>query len=130
MKSSRTWISIHAPREGGDTENLPGTLNIDISIHAPREGGDPGMPADAIAILKISIHAPREGGDLSIIWDENVFLISIHAPREGGDPLLFNKRPNMDISIHAPREGGDDCSESDDDIVRAFQSTPPARGAT
>ena len=33
-------ISIHAPREGGDT--IAGYYNytLDISIHAPREGGD------------------------------------------------------------------------------------------
>ena len=55
-------ISIHAPREGGDTENLPGTLNIDISIHAPREGGDI-TSFNEVYRTGISIHAPREGGD-------------------------------------------------------------------
>ena len=39
--SSRTEISIHAPREGGDGRGRHsaerGTV---ISIHAPREGGD------------------------------------------------------------------------------------------
>ena len=34
-----------------------------ISIHAPREGGDAG-DRPAIFIRKISIHAPREGGDV------------------------------------------------------------------
>ena len=33
-----------------------------ISIHAPREGGD-SIPARATMATKISIHAPREGGD-------------------------------------------------------------------
>ena len=33
-------ISIHAPREGGDTKTgQSGSAGI-ISIHAPREGGD------------------------------------------------------------------------------------------
>ena len=36
--------------------------NCFISIHAPREGGDPDNKADA-PMLCISIHAPREGGD-------------------------------------------------------------------
>ena len=40
MKSSRSWISIHAPREGGDNKISANTDNIAISIHAPREGGD------------------------------------------------------------------------------------------
>ena len=56
-------ISIHAPREGGDTKvfiitNIP----PDISIHAPREGGDFRTRASGGGV-DISIHAPREGGD-------------------------------------------------------------------
>ncbi len=35
-----TYISIHAPREGGDVQSTPKPSNIAISIHAPREGGD------------------------------------------------------------------------------------------
>ena len=35
-------ISIHAPREGSDKTNHPGTLHLTISIHAPREGSDLG----------------------------------------------------------------------------------------
>ena len=35
-----SWISIHAPREGGDNSlSTLGGKTI-ISIHAPREGGD------------------------------------------------------------------------------------------
>ena len=34
-------ISIHAPREGGDTPStINFTFHLPISIHAPREGGD------------------------------------------------------------------------------------------
>ena len=35
-------ISIHAPREGGDSGALMEIGSIIISIHAPREGGDFG----------------------------------------------------------------------------------------
>ena len=125
------YISIHAPREGGDDilatiirptfkfQSTPPArgatgaiqrhdLRFGISIHAPREGGDNMYPAKT-TIQTISIHAPREGGDLSAPKGYFRFqVISIHAPREGGDCLgLF--------------------------IVRGlvgFQSTPPARGAT
>ena len=34
------YISIHAPREGGDNTDKKERLISDISIHAPREGGD------------------------------------------------------------------------------------------
>ena len=33
-------ISIHAPREGGDSDGLFVLFSFLISIHAPREGGD------------------------------------------------------------------------------------------
>ena len=33
-------ISIHAPREGGDSDNISADASLYISIHAPREGGD------------------------------------------------------------------------------------------
>ena len=33
-------ISIHAPREGGDSKNTITRRMKNISIHAPREGGD------------------------------------------------------------------------------------------
>ena len=34
------YISIHAPREGGDQQYSDGDGAGRISIHAPREGGD------------------------------------------------------------------------------------------
>ena len=33
-------ISIHAPREGGDSSKRNRIVDANISIHAPREGGD------------------------------------------------------------------------------------------
>ena len=63
MKSSRTWISIHAPREGGDLNKvILVSQSTAISIHAPREGGDTNI-IKACPNITISIHAPREGGD-------------------------------------------------------------------
>ena len=57
-------------------------------------------------------------------------MISIHAPREGGDDDPPVMRLLGDISIHAPREGGDMYTRSFCRLRAAFQSTPPARGAT
>ena len=34
------FISIHAPREGGDSHAYKTAVDAEISIHAPREGGD------------------------------------------------------------------------------------------
>ena len=57
-------------------------------------------------------------------------LISIHAPREGGDYWEQTQRGDSGISIHAPREGGDPAASHQPTPTAAFQSTPPARGAT
>ena len=78
------FISIHAPREGGDFTRSLFTENKDISIHAPREGGDIDIP-NRHTDDTISIHAPREGGDHKAPGPQTVSRISIHAPREGGD---------------------------------------------
>ena len=80
-----------------------------ISIHAPREGGDSGYQYEDLQLVVISIHAPREGGDFMFLRrGPRNFLISIHAPREGGDFMFLRRGPrNFLISIHAPREGGD-----------------------
>ena len=57
------FISIHAPREGGDNAWIQDMVRGSISIHAPREGGDFDASDVDLIIFDISIHAPREGGD-------------------------------------------------------------------
>ena len=89
------------PRGGRRDHQREALTERKISIHAPREGGDTGWSGVASA-TGISIHAPREGGDLWARQNGMEIIISIHAPREGGDDrgqstLLrqehFNPRP-------------------------------------
>ena len=56
-----------------------------ISIHAPREGGDSIQSISIIGEKVFQSTPPREGGDehMQDVWDH--MIISIHAPREGGD---------------------------------------------
>ena len=89
------------------------------------------MPCPAVCCkVSISIHAPREGGDFSYNFLTVSRIISIHAPREGGDQNATIPMILRDISIHAPREGGDLADDFTVMLSGAFQSTPPARGAT
>ena len=61
--NSDLFISIHAPRVGGDdAPTIKAIIGLSISIHAPRVGGDMG-DKDFVRVLDISIHAPRVGGD-------------------------------------------------------------------
>ena len=56
-----------------------------ISIHAPREGSDTQVGENVTVTGGISIHAPREGSDVYNVVTNKDKTISIHAPREGSD---------------------------------------------
>ena len=128
--STPITISIHAPREGGDSGCHLQQLAAHHFNPRPPRGGRPSRPTFTGRLCTISIHAPREGGDSHCRrrhpWSGP---ISIHAPREGGDTCRLSWWAFWTISIHAPREGGDKafCARL---IISGFQSTPPARGAT
>ena len=77
-------ISIHAPREGGDSDNISADASLYISIHAPREGGDPTIAGYYNYTLDISIHAPREGGDVpDVLRDVGVVEFQSTPPARG-----------------------------------------------
>ena len=58
-------------------------------------------------------------------------VISIHAPRTGSDREgVEQRRKEKEISIHAPRTGSDEGALKPGSLVKQFQSTLPARGAT
>ena len=104
----QVWISIHAPREGGDSASRSlYTPSAIFQSTPPARGATPTVP-DADDDSDISIHAPREGGDHSIL-------------------RLLNDRPN--ISIHAPREGGDQKQHTQEQHTsNNFNPRPPRGG--
>ena len=61
---SQMFISIHAPREGGDVSNRIGCAVIVISIHAPREGGDKRGISQAYQPDNFNPRPPRGGRPL------------------------------------------------------------------
>ena len=83
MRKDNVFISIHAPREGGDIVPCVLEQNEFISIHAPREGGDHNGK-DTARWASISIHAPREGGDHGMVrvWPEDTHF-NPRPPRGG-----------------------------------------------
>ena len=79
-------ISIHAPREGGDTDSTTPRRNSAEFQSTPPARGATKKAKKLRQKPKISIHAPREGGDIEyagLFYRD--LTISIHAPREGGD---------------------------------------------
>ena len=102
-----------------------------ISIHAPRVGGDITIINFNVAKIYFNPRPPCGGRLQHMPRGLLVSVISIHAPRVGGDaqrlilPLLA-----LVISIHAPRVGGDFSRGFRHSASARFQSTPPVWGAT
>ena len=80
--------------------------------------------------MVISIHAPRTGSDCRMPSSTDLIEISIHAPRTGSDTTAASTASSALISIHAPRTGSDVFPVPLAPVMRIFQSTLPARGAT
>ena len=55
------YISIHAPREGGDHVARGDNVKFGISIHAPREGGDDSEFAELTTDDDFNPRPPRGG---------------------------------------------------------------------
>ena len=83
--SGYQYISIHAPREGGDMFLRRGPRHFMISIHAPREGGDLLLQSGSLNYSIFQSTPPARGATLDFLGTVLDFIISIHAPREGGD---------------------------------------------
>ena len=102
------WISIHAPREGSDSQRLRLFERAGISIHAPREGSDDITNGVFVGDCVFQSTLPARGATLLTEYNALTGSISIHAPREGSDQQMTVKDIRaMSISIHAPREGSD-----------------------
>ena len=102
----------------------------DISIHAPREGGDSRNSAAAQRQKGFQSTPPARGATPSSVFDNKILMISIHAPREGGDQGRNSRtRLREHFNPRPPRGGRLRRTRRYPDQSR-FQSTPPARGAT
>ena len=119
------------PRGGRPRKVFPSVVQGFISIHAPREGGDFNL-CRAWSFNGYFNPRPPRGGRLCRFgfgfYIRNT--ISIHAPREGGD--REQRRPNPFCHYFNPRppRGGRPRITNGSGWYVLFQSTPPARGAT
>ena len=127
----KIFISIHAPREGGDSKSVvqyPG--DPPISIHAPREGGDWARSRPRKTPAYFNPRPPRGGRPgCQPRWRRPQRFQST-PPRGGRLRRHETVGKGGPISIHAPREGGDFGTVASIAMAPIFQSTPPARGAT
>ena len=61
----RKWVSIHAPRAGGDRLFDVVAVRFDVSIHAPRAGGDGPTWKDSYNCMRFNPRPPRGGRHVS-----------------------------------------------------------------
>ena len=125
------YISIHAPRAGGDWIYPPAPPILFISIHAPRAGGDTNANNQVSAWSEISIHAPRAGGDRCITGSWWAYTRFQSTPPVRGATRVEPER-QTGIADFNPRPpcGGRRTNSALCCSMFEFQSTPPVRGAT
>ena len=147
----RLYFNPRPPRGGRRREHDRETKWLIISIHAPREGGDTIQSYDFIHIPQFQSTPPARGATPTG-WEYPLCAPNFNPrPPRGGrrlcvndrlEHLHFNPRPPRGgrrrhrqgadrwhyISIHAPREGGDDKVSTAGGLGGLFQSTPPRGG--
>ena len=126
-----SYISIHAPREGSDSDIALDEICVsNFNPRSPRgerrqspyDGANSALfqstlPARGATVTSALVSTvtpvfqstlPARGATKADVAKYKADAISIHAPREGSDvPSRFKKRGSRNISIHAPREGSD-----------------------
>ena len=141
------------PARGATADQHGRRCRSRISIHAPREGSDSEEGGHLSMIAQISIHAPREGSDLQRLeaLKGNGYFYP-RSPR--GERLLFSQRSSINLAFlstlpargatlasrwtYAPHKNfyprsprGERLTTAKSKGVNAlFLSTLPARGAT
>ena len=109
-QARRVWTDFNPrpPRGGRLWITAWARLRLQISIHAPREGGDTVLTAKQIAYCQFQSTPPARGATKSVrIVMVLLTLFQSTPPARGATLRLSNAKTSSGISIHAPREGGD-----------------------
>ena len=126
-----TAVSIHAPREGCDSNCYTNCYTKSVSIHAPREGCDQIVAIPSLVISPFQFTHPGRGAtgaprycsegqewfqfthpgrgatpEGMMSWRVS-FLFQFTHPGRGATMTPKRSRPGTRVSIHAPREGCD-----------------------
>ena len=120
------------PARGATFENLDiRPITPEISIHAPREGSDTNGSAAAALAGNFYPRSPRGERQNFQCRVLELYNISIHAPREGSDTRLADSRPGRtDFYPRSPRGERPESKLALAFVSALFLSTLPARGAT
>ena len=124
-------ISIHAPRTGSDPTSSHSSLGIRPFQSTLPARGATRYQAHHQAPQRFQSTLPARGATIISLLHGKAAEISIHAPRTGSDGVVVGVPCCCCvISIHAPRTGSDVFPVPLAPVIKIFQSTLPARGAT
>ena len=100
------YFNPRPPRGGRPGLRQKRSPSAPISIHAPREGGDSFPPSAVFSPVAFQSTPPREGGDHRRVHPLALRILQSTPPREGGDALPLPIVDRLRTSIHAPPRGG------------------------
>ena len=102
-----TNFNPRPPRGGRPVGNESVSVGGGISIHAPREGGDSAEAESRAAQNHFNPRPPRGGRQGDQGRRRCAVLFQSTSPARGATYIDKNATVGILISIHAPREGGD-----------------------
>ena len=119
------------PARGATLAGFAPCVCVVISIHAPREGGDSGERVRHAGSVYFNPRPPRGGRRLAPSPASAPKRFQSTPPPRGGRPRIsFIIEARRRISIHAPPRGGRHQRIFDGRLPVYFNPRPPARGAT
>ena len=123
-------ISIHAPREGGDSKALqPVAIHFYFNPRPPRGGRRQAVLPTAPPYMHFNPRPPR-GGRLRGPGARVVFVDFNPRPPARGATVLYDWLSFTSKFQSTPPARGATSIPSPATMIFRFQSTPPARGAT
>ena len=124
------WVSIHAPRVGGDPDSAGSTTPVGVFQSTPPAWGATGDYSRYNDLWGVSIHAPRVGGDSCAADFQRSGNRFNPRPPRGGRPRSFSSSSLAYGFNPRPPRGGRPPIRKSWSMRLMFQSTPPAWGAT
>ena len=122
---SAAQVSIHAPREGCDTQLTRSSwFARRFNSRTPRGVRRYDTVICCVGVMFQFTH-PARGATRCKRTKGFPWHVSIHAPREGCDCMEGADQGARQVSIHAPREGCDWCQIHLRALLKSFNSRTP-----
>ena len=127
---SFNFVSIHAPRTGGDRRRQTGRALDRCFNPRPPHGGRRRLDAQVKRLDRFNPRPPHGGRPRAPIMSGIQVAFQSTPPARGATPGVVTRKISIDRFNPRPPHGGRPCNLAPCSSRWTFQSTPPARGAT